>query len=311
MLYINDIAIKAEETEVTKMTAYRCVLLGCIVLLIFFVATVAGAAETISAVRVNEAPHIDGSGNDSVWKSARTFTVKDVRTGEDVTLKAIHTGDMVFFLVQYPDPSEDRLHKPWVWDKKLEAYTIGSQREDTFVFKWNMDSEEKELSNFSDDSYTTDVWYWKAHRTDPVGYADDKMHILSDSRGKKARELLSKSGKKRYLMRLGDKGKSAQKKQILTEYKGDVVAQYEAREPEGSRADVKAKGVWQKGTWTVEFGRKLHTGNSDDIQFTADSAKSYLFGVSIAGLYGESIDDKKPHYYGQGRISEDLYLVFQ
>jgi hypothetical protein len=304
------LGIKDNEREVAEMKAYQSILPGCVVLLIFFAVSIA-AAETISSVRVKKVPVVDGSGNDAVWKSAQPYTVKDVRTGKDISLKVVHTKDKVFFLVQYPDATEDRLHKPWVWDKKLEVYAIGPQREDTFTFKWNMDSKEKDLSNFSDDSYTADIWYWKAHRTDPVGYADDKRHILSDTPGKKAKELTSRSGKKRYLMRLGDKGKSAQKKQILSEYKGDVVAQYKARKPEGSRADIKANGTWRKGIWTIEFGRNLKTGNADDIQFMADPSRKYLFGVSIAGLYGESVDNKKALYYGQGRISNKLYLVFK
>jgi hypothetical protein len=173
-----------------------------------------------------------------------------------------------------------------------------------------MKDKEVDRSNFSDDLYTADVWYWKGNRTDPVGYADDKHHILAAEPGKKAKELKSKSGKTRHLMRIGDAGKSAQKKQIFTEYQGDVISQYSIVNPEGSRADIRAKGTWKNGVWTIEFGRKLRTGNADDLQLDPASGKKYLFGVSIAGLYANKIDKTAPHWYGQGRISEPLYLVF-
>jgi hypothetical protein len=269
------------------------------------------ASQIITSVKVKTAPVIDGLSTDPAWKTSHAIKVKDKRTGGEITIKSVYTDSMVFFLVRYPDATEDRLHKPWVWDKELKAYKIGPQREDTFVFKWNMEAKDVDLSNFSDDSYTADIWYWKANRTDPAGYADDKMHVLASNPGKKALEITSKKGAKRYLMRLGDEGKPAQKKRILTEYKGEIMDQYISTKPDGSRADVLAKGVWKDGYWTIEFGRNLNTGHPDDVQFKPSSDRKYQFGVSIAGLYGEPVDIAKPHWYGQGRISEMLYLVFK
>jgi hypothetical protein len=295
--------------EVAMKKAYLAASI-CIMLGIVFVSNPVHSAQTLTAVKVTHAPAIDGSGNDAAWNSAKPITVMDKTAGAEVVLKAVYTGDMIYFYVQFPDSQEDRLHKPWVWDKSIEAYKLGPQREDSFTFKWNMEKKEVDLSNFSDDAYTADVWYWKAGRTDPAGYSDDKSHVLASTSGKKAKETNSKTGKKRYLMRIGDKGKSAQKKRILTDHKGDVEDQYVSRKPEGSRADVQAKGIWKDGLWTIEFGRKLDTGNDDDIQFTPASGAKYLFGVSVFGLYGEKINKSKAHWYGQGRISDKLYLVF-
>jgi hypothetical protein len=282
-----------------------------LILAIAMISSPVHAAQTLVVSKVKEALVLDGSATDSAWNDAEAITVRDKSVERDVTLKAVYKGDMVFLLVQYTAPMEDRLHKPWVWDKELKAYKLGPQREDTFTFKWSMEYKEVDLSNFSDDLYTADVWYWKANRTDPVGYADDKHHILASESGKKAKELKSRSGKTRYLMRVGDAGKSAQKKQIFTEYQGDIISQYSIVNPEGSRADVHAKGKWKNGVWTIEFSRKLKTGHSDDVQFDSASGKKYLFGVSIAGLYANKIDKTAPHWYGQGRISDPLYLVFR
>lgn len=56
--------------------------------------------------------------------------------------------------------------------------------------------------------------------------------------------------------------------------------------------------------------RKLDTGHDDDVMFVPGAGRKYPFGVSIFGLYGEALDDSRVHLYGQGRISEPLFLVF-
>jgi hypothetical protein len=278
---------------------------------LFIVPAMTYADQTIEANIVKSAPVIDGKRDDAAWKGAHSYTIRDKRLNVDVTLKAVRTVDSVFFLVSFPDKVENRLHKPWVWSKDLEVYQIGPQREDTFTFKWNMSGKKISLSNFSNNDYQADVWYWKANRTDPAGYADDKLHILSSEASKKSLSIVSASGKQRYLLRLGDEGQTAQKKRLLTDYQGEVQDQYISQAPGASRADVRAKGVWKNGMWTIEFARKLDTGNDDDISFESTPGKKYLFGISIAGLYAEKIDPNKKHPYGQGRISEPLYLVLK
>ena len=57
-------------------------------------------------------------------------------------------------------------------------YDVGPDRGDCFVFKWAMDAAVNDLSVHSDHPYMADIWFWKANRTDPAGYADDKYHIL-------------------------------------------------------------------------------------------------------------------------------------
>ena len=188
---------------------------------------------------------------------------------------------------------------------------MGAHREDTFIFKWNMMDKDVDLSSFSDDSYRADVWYWKANRTNPAGFADDKTQILADTPGKKSKEKVSVNGKKRYLSRLSDTGKPPYKTYKPTAYEGDLVDAFPKGVPEGSRADVHAKGVWSGGLWSVEFARNLNTGHDDDVQFDPVTGKPYLFGISIFSLYGNPLDVATPNLYGMGRISEPLRLKFQ
>jgi hypothetical protein len=61
--------------------------------------------------------------------------------------------------------------------------------------------------------------------------------------------------------------------------KGFILPQEVLAKPVGSRGDIEAKGIWRKGTWTLEIKRALNTGHDDDVQF--DSSKVYYFGISI------------------------------
>lgn len=274
-------------------------------------ANAAFASQDIISIKVKEAPVLDGSDSDKAWAQAKTYTVKDARLNVPITIKSVHTEDMVFFLVSYPDATEDILHKPWAWNKEMEMYMPSSLGEDTFNFRWNMESKDVDLSSFSDDNYTADLWYWKANRSNPAGYADDKYDVLSSLKAKKSQDIISKTGKNRYLLREADEGKECYEEIIPIEFRGDTISQFIKRVPEGSRADIKAKGVWKNKTWTIELGRKLNTGHNDDVQFDINSGKKYLFGISIKSLYGEPIDDSKQNIYGQGRISEPLHLIFK
>ncbi|WP_305044096.1 ethylbenzene dehydrogenase-related protein [Geoalkalibacter sp.] len=270
----------------------------------------AQARPTLVAAKVAAAPVIDGAAADAAWASAEELRVRDQVAEVDISLKAVYTAEEIFFLVSYADPEENRLHKPWVWNKSLESYVPGPQREDSFTFKWNMMDRPVDLSNFSDDSYRADVWYWKAGRSDPSGYSDDQTHILSDTPDRRAQEVTSRSGRKRYLVRPPDAGDAASEPRLVLDYEGEVVDQFTHRAPTGSRADIKAKGVWKDGRWTIEFARKLDTGHDDDLRFDPKAGLDYLFGVSIYGLYGEPLDPSQPTRYGQGRISELIHLNF-
>lgn len=286
-------------------------LLRIFTLFLFLFPAGALATQTISVVKVSTPPVIDGAVHDDAWQKVKPIAIRDRVANVDILLRAVYAGDTVYFAVLYPDQAQNPFHKPWIWDDQLKAYTEGPHREDTFVFKWNLEKKEVDLSTFSDDSYRSDVWYWKANRSNPAGYADDKIDTLSDNPAAKATEVISRTGKKRYLLRLGDQGSEAMNELprpgTLTT---PLVNRYPELKPTGSRADVRAKGVWNGGFWIIEFARKLQTGQNDDIQFSSKGGP-YLFGVSIFSLYGNKIDKAQPNFYGMGEISEPLHLIFK
>jgi hypothetical protein len=271
--------------------------------------TMSYAEQTIVATKVASAPIIDGKGVDSVWSQATEYITYDKVAKIPIALRSIYTDDKIFFLVSFPDSDESITHRSWVWDKSREIYRPGLDREDVFVLKWNMELHPVDLSIRADDEYTADIWFWKACRTNPVGYADDKFQHYSPERLLKSSKQISRTGKKMYLIRPGDSGEAAYQDHLYTEYKGNRIAKYTNKIPHGSRADIKAKGVWSDGKWTIEFARALKTGNNDDIQF--DTSKSYLFGVSRYEIAGRKPNSKLTQpFYGSGDIGEVLTLQF-
>lgn len=289
------------------MKKYTVLLMGFVVCLTG--ATVCSADQTIVVRKVDRPPVIDGMGNDPVWAQATEYTTYDAVAKINMTLKAVYTDSEIFFMVSYPDSEESNTHKSWVWDKTTEMYTTGPDREDMFVFKWNMEPVTVDLSLKADNDYMADIWFWKACRTDPVGFADDKYQRYSANQLPKSTKLTSRAGKTMYLIRKGDSGTSAYKGNLYVEHKEDTIPQFSNRTPKGSRADIRAKGVWSGGRWTIEFTRALNTRNGDDIQF--DTSKTYLFGVSRYEVAGRNPDPKLSQpLYGSGDVGEALTLKF-
>jgi hypothetical protein len=270
---------------------------------------VAGDPYLLS-IKADEAPLIDGNGNDPVWGRANPVTTRDRIADIDITLRSVYTADEVFILVEFPDQTENRAHKTMIWDETAKRYRSGPQREDTFVFKWSMDPFPVDLSVSANKPYQADIWYWKAHRTDPSGYADDKMQIYAITELKHATRVMSKSGRRFYLFRTGDAGAAAYQSVMTDNYIVPQVSKFSPKEPSGSRADVRAKGVWRNGVWTIEFRRKLHTGHGDDVQF--ETSRDYRFGVSRYEIGGRKRNPRteQPNH-GAGEIGEHLTLVFR
>ncbi|MCP4339513.1 MAG: hypothetical protein GY799_11645 [Desulfobulbaceae bacterium] len=276
---------------------------------LLLVSTTVFADQKVTSTYTITPPVLDGGGDDAAWKSAPTTTTKDSIAGISIEIQSVYTDTNIFMKVRFPDSSENRKHKVLEWDKANGLYRTGSLREDSFVFKWSMEPVPVNLSLQSGVEYRADVWFWKAFRTDPVEFADDKIHIYSSVKGKKSQDILLENGEIMFLSRTSDDGKSTYKSIAYEKYIGATVPRYEHRMPTGSRADVLAKGHWADGFWTIEFKRALETGHQDDIQFRTSS--SILFGVSKFEIGGKAPNPnlEQPNYES-GDITEMLELVF-
>jgi hypothetical protein len=267
------------------------------------------AEQNLLALPVTEPPIIDGIANEPFWQNAPAITSFDEASQIAVKMKAVYTDTEIFIQVSFPDSDESRTHKSWSWDQGREIYTVGHDREDIFILKWNIEPQPVDLSIFSANAYKADIWYWKACRTDGTGFADDKSHIFSPAEDRDATKIVSSSGETMYLLRTADAGESAYRIDLISEYQGDILPRYILQKPTGSRGDVRAKGTWRNGKWTIEFGRKLVTGDPGDIQITPD--KKYLFGISRYEIAGRKPNVKlSDPLYGTGDVNETLWLEF-
>src|SRR5262245_41281523 len=254
------------------------------------------AADELVAGKVSKLPAIDGKADDDAWKAAKEVVVKMDQPDEDppkknISLKAVHDGDSICFLLVWADPDKNDQHSPFVWkdpagyepdDEKVEdACTLAFELEGKF------DSDMK-----AGIPSKWDVWEWGAARTNPSGYALDRTHVYSKTAPPpplKARRLTDRAGNTIFFYHPIDEGTPCYTKIELPEKKSTpIVLQYPSQKPTGSAADVQAKGEWAAGKWTVEFKRKLNTGHKDDTVFVVGKS----CGMAVA-TFDKSEKDRK------------------
>jgi hypothetical protein len=246
---------------------------------------------------VEAPPVIDGVGNETVWAGAKKITTLDFSSQRTINIASVHTPEMIFFLVTYPDVSPSTTHKSFGWDDGAKIYKPSNDREDMFVFKWSMQGLDADLTLRGRQPHQADVWFWKACRTNPVGFSDDKHHTYSHKQSDGGSKIVfSSENAPIYLLRSGDSGQSAYQEKIALDHTGPFVPRFSNRQPTSSRADVSAKGIWREGLWTIEFARKLNTGHDDDAPFAIGG--EYLFIVSCYEMSGDTV---------RGEWSQPLY----
>jgi hypothetical protein len=264
---------------------------------------------TLTSVPVTAAPVIDGRADEDVWQAATPVVTLDFSSQRPITIRSVYGKDEAFFLVTFPEEIPHETHKTWMWDAKEEVYREGPDREDVFVFKWSMSGNAVNLGLRDPQPHRSDIWFWKAHRSNPAGYADDKMQAMHTKPMPMARKIPTARHGTLYFERWGDAGKPPWEQHMFFENKGDKLDQFSPRPPSGSRGDVRAKGVWAKGQWTIEFARKLKTGQDDDVVFVPGS--THLFAVAC---YAMALDTPHQEWsrplYRTGDAFDRLFLTF-
>ncbi|KPJ58710.1 MAG: hypothetical protein AMJ46_13765 [Latescibacteria bacterium DG_63] len=155
-----------------------------------------------------------------------------------------------------------------------------------------------------------DVWYWMRARTDAVSRCDDMVTDSLSLRGDSGEGIWRTNRRDgtfvpKYIPRWGNGDLSPAKfvydpgpwGQIFNpcdtvnpasllpwndprDPEPDYVPSYVVKFPAGSRGDVKAKGEWDEGRWTVELRRAMRTGQeAEDVAFYI--GRSYNFAVAI------------------------------
>ena len=253
---------------------------------------------------------LDGLDNEAAWAAAEEVTVPlSFGNVKSAQLKALYTDKDVLISIRWADSSEDRLHHPWVWNEELGNYEAGPQVEDSLLVSFETGCEwfPSFLSGYD---FDFDAWHWMAGRTDPLGQALDLSgqvkvvklpgYIPYASRNSENEWNLRFTDRKdgilnkpwdeldRQYMRwpptssvfYGDKLDGGRPRELSRQVPppadppsspAQLLPQFEPFELKGNAADVRAKGHWQDGFWTVEFRRKRITdggsGNAWDVPF--------------------------------------------
>ncbi len=280
-------------------------------MLLAITAALPAAATPVRALLslpVARAPVIDGRADDPAWANTPPLVTHDPIADIDIRLRSVHTAETLFLLVEFPDPSESREHRVLHWDRTEQRYRSGPEREDVFVIKWSLESHPVDLRLGANHPYRADIWYWKAARTDPSGYADDKLQRYGQVPIPPFKRIMTGDGSTFYLSRQGDRGRAAYRMELPIDYRGERVTRYRPQPPSGSRADVRAKGRWRSGTWTIEFARALDTGHDDDLRIAPGGV--YRFGVSRFEIAGRAPNPRAEEpRFGTGNVGEPLDLV--
>jgi hypothetical protein len=247
----------------------------------------AGPAPELVAAKVAQLPALDGKADDAAWGQAKELVVKiDVPSElenprKKISLKAVHDGQAICFLLVWEDKQAHTEHRPWVWNQEKFEYVSDDEKyEDAASLAFALEGVfDPDMMAGVESKW--DVWEWGAFRSS-TGYARDKWHVYSKSRpeGVKAKRFNDKNEQPLYLARPDDEGTTNFKQfESPAEKKSDKAPQFEAQKPTGSAADVEARGTWADGKWTVEWKRKLNTGNKDDTAFVAGKAVEFAVAV--------------------------------
>jgi hypothetical protein len=135
-----------------------------------------------------------------------------------------------------------------------------------------------------------DLVQWRAHRSNPVGAADDGfvLEYRNFDAGKNpfASNLDAKTKLPRFMFAPGKKGEFLIQGENAVAFdpkagwkQGDMLPRYFLQRAEGSAADNKASGTWKNGEWTVVLVRPLALANADDKALKPGGVYSVGFAV--------------------------------
>jgi len=250
-------------------------------------------------------PTLDGVPDD-VWKRAKPVTVmvREAMGGDHpkpVVLRALHTDDSVYISAEWPDATKSDMRDPYIWNPATKKYDRPSKPDDQFAIEFPIKGDFGISMLTVTREFTADVWHWKAGRGNPIGWVDDKYHVISQKPLPEAKKHSLHGGRSVYIVRLQDKGTPSFKlKPEPQTYQGDVVDSFEQQEPFGSVADVRGKGVHNGKSWFLEMGRKFDTGHSDD-DAVIDPKKDNICAIAV-------LDDE---LYEEHSVSTVIVLRFK
>ncbi len=166
--------------------------------------------NTLIAAKIAVAPNLAAGAGDPAWSQAAALKVPlsggmnfGGKGETTATLKAVYSGDMLYMLVQYADPTDSRRRGPYQkqadgsWKKLVDPADKGGDDnvyyEDKWAMIWPIDNSIKGFETKGcavmchvgegkpfGNKYTRsegeigDIWHMKGARTAPLGFVDDQ-----------------------------------------------------------------------------------------------------------------------------------------
>ena len=126
-------------------------------LFLLLAATPALAQKSLVSVKTDQAPTIDGAA-EAVWEKVPAYKITLDQTSykpenykgitkTNVTMKSMHDGEHIYFLVQWEDPTQSLARGPWVkqpdgtWKQLAARDSTGHENtyyEDKLAMFWNI-----------------------------------------------------------------------------------------------------------------------------------------------------------------------------
>jgi hypothetical protein len=195
-----------------------------------------------------------------------------------LTIAALWSPERLWILARWPDLNKNDQHHPWLWSKETQAYVEGPEVEDALSLAFAKEGRMGDCMLGGAEA-AVDLWTWGAGRTDSSGYAEDATMTLGFRQLPRANSFQARNGRTVWIRREPDAGVRPYQTQVAGTYAGDLVPRYRTGLPSGSMADVRARGSWSEGVWTVEFSRRLSTGDPADAVFAP--GRETFFSVAV------------------------------
>lgn len=174
--------------------------------------------------------------------------------------------------------------------------------------QWQRTRGQSEIRQLQEDGMFLDLWQWRAHRSNPLGYADngyvldyrhssDGTGMYTDNQNDDGRPLYMFDPEitGRHALRLDQlidrqygqddpyyiyEGNSVPFDPDYNWENGDAIPQRFLREPDGSRGALKADGFWQDGVWDVSLTRTLEAPDPFDSK-TIEEGEVYYIAFAV------------------------------
>ncbi len=230
--------------------------------------------------------------------TAGEYTSSTLETALGVKIRAMADGEFLYLATQWVDTTYSVAKHRWTYDGSTWTQ---SGNEDRIGFNWDMGQNGTDGANCTTMCHgdglmrtnggVVDQWHWKAARSNPMGYADDKFVDAANQNGDPGLSAYSGNGSGvPEFMAAGDPsanveflvnndaafsafdpfGTIGNSVAVASSFNSgasftnsDHIPGYVLRIPQGDRASVQAAGKWYNGIWTVEF-KKPYAGSASD-----------------------------------------------